>query len=254
MGNMAFAIVQGALSAGAIDPSSIAAYDPKPDKIGLLEEQGLANVRVESLAALAEVSDILVLSIKPHIVEAVVSELGDALAGKAVLSIALGWRYDELERMLPASARWQSIMPNTPMEVGEGVCIFEARGCFSEEEHHFVTSLFRAIGMVEVYPTPLMKAAGTLTGCGPAFTYVYIEALADAAVYHGVPRADAYRLAAQTVLGAAKMVLETGLHPGQLKDNVCSPGGSTIRGIAALEERGFRSTVIDAIRTIEGTK
>lgn len=249
MGNMASAIVGGALEAGALQAQQILACDPWSPSLKEFAQRGVGSV--DSLRELAQRSDIVVLAVKPHIVASVVEEMGEALAGKAVLSVALGWRFEELGGVLPATTRRQAVMPNTSMKVGEGVCIMEATHTLTEQEHAALVALFSAIGIVSVLPTAQMKAAGSVTGCGPAFTYLYLEALADAAVYHGVPRADAYRLAAQTVLGAAKMLLETGMHPGQLKDNVCSPGGSTIRGVAKLEELGFRSAVIEAIREIE---
>ncbi|MBQ3076597.1 MAG: pyrroline-5-carboxylate reductase [Clostridia bacterium] len=251
MGNMASAIARGLLEAGAVKGAEIAAYDPYPAKLEALRAE-FGITKLDKLTDAAD-CDLLVLAVKPNKIEAVVSELGALLEGKAVLCIALGWRFAELDAILPASTRHLSVMPNTPMQVGEGMCIFERENTLTAEEHDAVRALFEAIGSVEVLETGLMKSAGTVTGCGPAFLYLVIEALADAAVYHGVARADAYRLVAQTVLGAGKMVLETGIHPGQLKDNVCSPGGTTIRGVAKLEELGLRSALIEAVREIEGT-
>ncbi len=251
MGNMAYAIARGLLEAGALHGEQVAAYDPNPQKIALLEQDFGAR-RAQTLEQAAQ-ADLVVLAVKPNVIEQVVGELGDRLADKAVVCIALGWRFEQLLGILPPTARHLSVMPNTPMQVGEGMCIFEKRHTLTDEEHRAVRALFEAIGSVEELETKLMSAAGTVTGCGPAFVYMVIEALADAAVYHGVARADAYRLVAQTVLGAGKMALCSGLHPGQLKDNVCSPGGTTIRGVAKLEEKGLRSALIEAIREIEGT-
>ena len=137
-------------------------------------------------------------------------------------------------------------MSNTSM-VGEGMAIAEEGSTFTQEEQDYVRELFSAIGQYRVVPQKLMNGASTLTGCGPAFIYLIMEGLADGAVYHGVPRQLAYELAAQTVIGAGKMLLESGLHPGALKDNVCSPGGTTIRGIRAMEDAGVRAAMIDAI-------
>ncbi|NLT57843.1 MAG: pyrroline-5-carboxylate reductase [Clostridiales bacterium] len=249
MGNIAYAIASGGLAAGALQREQLIGFDPLPKNLDLLGIE-----KAQSELDLVRRCDLVVLAVKPHLVEQVLKKVGEALAGKALISVALGWRFQELSAVLPKEVRIQAVMPNTPMQVGEGVCVFEERNTLDPQELEAVKALFSAIGIVSVLPTALMKSAGSVTGCGPAFTYVYLEALADAAVYHGVPRADAYRLAAQTVLGAARMVLESGLHPGQLKDNVCSPGGSTIRGIAKLEEKGFRSAVIEAIREIEQFK
>lgn len=251
MGNMAYAIARGLLEAGALKGEQVSAYDPNPQKARTLEQD--FGVRCLEELGQAAKADLVVLAVKPNVIEQVVGELKSLLEGKAVLCIALGWRFKELEAVLPASARHLSVMPNTPMQVGEGMCIFEKKHTLTQNEHDAVRALFEAIGSVEELETKLMSSAGTVTGCGPAFVYMVIEALADAAVYHGVPRADAYRLVAQTVLGAGKMALCTGLHPGQLKDNVCSPGGTTIRGVAKLEEKGLRSALIEAIREIEGT-
>jgi pyrroline-5-carboxylate reductase len=251
MGNMGYAIARGLLESGALKGEELFAYDPNPAKVDLLVQDFQAG-KLDRLSEVAD-SDLIFVAVKPYVVEQALRELGDALAEKAVVCIALGWRFEELSAVLPASTRHLSVMPNTPMQVGEGMCIFEERNTLTASEHATVRQLFASFGEVEILPTRLMSSAGTVTGCGPAFVYMVIEALADAAVYHGVTRADAYRLVAQTVLGAGKMVLETGLHPGQLKDNVCSPGGTTIRGVAKLEELGLRSALIEAIREIEGT-
>lgn len=253
MGNMASAIVTGGFLSGFFVSEQVSAYDPAPGKLSMLE--GTYGItRAASAAQLVRGCDLVVLAVKPNVMPAVVSELMEELPGKAVLSIALGWRYEQLHQVLPASARWQAVMPNTPMQVGEGMCVFEEKNSLLPGELQFVKAMFASMGTIAVMPTSLMSAAGTVTGCGPAFTYLFLEAMADAAVYHGVPRAEAYKLASQTVLGAARMVLETGSHPGLLKDNVCSPGGSTIRGIAMLEQGGLRSAVIEAVREIEGTR
>ena len=246
MGNMASAILLGGLSAGSLKASEVLAYDPYPKKLDeIVASHGI--FKADSLAALADESDIILLAVKPNMIEKVVAEMGERLAGKAVVSIALGWRYDELTKILPASTRIQAVMPNTPMMVGTGVCLMETTQSLEAGEHDFMQKLFESVGIVHPTPTYLMQAGGALSGCGPAFVFQFIEALADGAVYHGVPRADAYKLAAQMVMGSAKMVLETGVHPAALKDNVCSPGGSTIRGVTALEEKGFRAAVIEAI-------
>ena len=246
MGNMASAILLGGLSAGSLDGSAVLAYDPYPVKLdAIVADYGIT--KAASLAELADRSDIVLFAVKPNMIESVVAEMGEHLAGKAVVSIALGWRYAELAKILPVSTRIQAVMPNTPMMVGTGVCLMETTQSLTEGEHDFIQAMFASVGIVHPTPTYQMQAGGALSGCGPAFVFQFIEALADGAVYHGVPRADAYKLAAQTVMGSAKMVLETGTHPAQLKDNVCSPGGSTIRGVAALEEKGFRAAVIEAI-------
>ena len=159
-----------------------------------------------------------------------------------------------LAEALPASARFVRVMPNTPLAVGEGMSLLSSRYTCTDEEFSFARSVFEAAGKVAVVEDHVFTAANGISGCGPAFVYQFIEALADGGVRYGVPRALAYELASQTLIGAAKMVLETGEHPGKLKDAVCSPGGTTIEGIFALEKGGLRAAVMDAVgATVEKT-
>ena len=137
-------------------------------------------------------------------------------------------------------------MPNTPAMVQEAMSAITPNEHITEEETKMVVSLFESFGKAEIVPESLMDAVVGVSGSSPAYVYMFIEAMADAAVNDGMPRAQAYKFAAQSVLGAAKMVLETGKHPGELKDMVCSPGGTTIEGLAALEENGFRGAIIKA--------
>ena len=146
--------------------------------------------------------------------------------------------------------RIQCIMPNTPAMVGSGVIIFEEKNSLEKKEREQIRALFNPLGMVAEVPTALMGICGAVTGCGPAFADMMIEAYADAAVKYGVPRGLAYPLVSQTLFGSAKLQLMTGLHPGALKDQVTSPGGTTIRGVAALEENGFRHACIASIDAI----
>ena len=138
-------------------------------------------------------------------------------------------------------------MPNTPAMVGEGMIVFEKGNTLTDEEEAFAFALFNTVGKTIAMDGNLMDAVTAVSGSGPAYVYAFIEAMADGGVLRGLPRKVAYELAAQTVLGAAKMVLDTGLHPGELKDNVCSPNGTTIAAIASLERDGFRGVVIDAV-------
>jgi pyrroline-5-carboxylate reductase len=134
--------------------------------------------------------------------------------------------------------------------VGEGVLLFEERNTLTPEEHAEVKKLFAAVGLVQELPSHLMGIGGTVTGCGPAFVDLFIEAYGDAAVKYGLKREDAYKLISQMVLGSAKLQLATGTHPGVLKDNVCSPAGTTIRGVTSLEEHGFRNACIKSVDAI----
>ena len=160
----------------------------------------------------------------------------------------LFYDFEKYQQLLDDSTRHISVMPNTPVQVEQGMSLIEERHSLKKEEFEFVRKMFEAIGCVEVVPSHLMATAGTLSGCGPAFVYMFIEAMADGGVRLGLPRDVAYRLASQTLIGAGMMQKETQLHPGILKDQVCSPGGITIKGVETLEENGFRNAVLKAIK------
>jgi pyrroline-5-carboxylate reductase len=202
--------------------------------------------------AVAEASDVVFVAVKPYLVEEVCAPVADALAGKVVVSVAAGMTFDRYEDILAPGTHHVSTIPNTPVAVNEGVWTCEARHSLDEGEFALVRDLLATTGRVVEVDSKLLGIAGTVTGCGPAFVAMVIEALGDAAVKYGVPRATAYELAAQMVAGAGKLAVETGQHPGALKDAVCSPGGTTIRGVAALEEHGLRNALIKAIDAIEG--
>ncbi len=159
----------------------------------------------------------------------------------------LGWTSEQLRTYISDDCPLLRIMPNTPAMIGEGMIVLAKEHNLSGETLAAAMSLFEQLGRVRILPEAKMDAATGLSGSGPAYAYVIIEALADGGVRQGLSRADAYVLAAQTLLGAAKMVLETGAHPGALKDAVCSPAGSTIEGISALEKHGVRSALIEAV-------
>ena len=164
-----------------------------------------------------------------------------------VISIVAGYATEDLKAGLGDSVRIVRSMPNTPAMVGEGmtgVCYDDA--LFSDEEKETIHQFFTSFGKMERVDEKLIDVVGSASGCSPAYVYMFIEALADGCVKNGLPRQTAYRIVAQAVLGSAKMVLETGKHPGELKDMVCSPGGTTIEGLAALEECGFRGAIIKA--------
>ena len=234
MGNMAKAIAAGIIKSGKISGADIYAYAPHQDKLR-------KNAEAIGFTACGSMEELLGAA------EAVLEENRGALAGKALISIAAGWDYARYEPLVDERTRVQFIMPNTPAMVGEGVMLFEETNSLEAEERQELMDMFSALGLVEEIPTHLMGIAGTLTGCGPAFIDLVIEALGDAGVKYGVPRAQAYALVSQMILGSAKLQLETGEHPGVLKDNVCSPAGTTIRGVAALERAGLRAAFLDAV-------
>ncbi|MCR5332118.1 MAG: pyrroline-5-carboxylate reductase [Lachnospiraceae bacterium] len=201
-------------------------------------------------AALAADSEIIVICVKPQMLKDVFNDLSKTgLRGKTIISIAAGVSCATLYEGIRQDVRIARIMPNTPAMVGEGmscICFSDYSGGFDEAAKKDVTDLFEKVGKVEIIPESLMNAAICANGSSPAYVFMFIEALADSVVKYGIPRKTAYKLAAQTVLGSAKLVLESSDHPGALKDNVCSPGGTTIAAVEALEEWGFRNAVMKA--------
>lgn len=249
MGNMAQAIAGGMIEKGIAKPDEIYAYAPNQDKLRTNAER-IGFSPVDGLNTLAEKADTLIMACKPYQIEKVLEELGQDLAGKTLISIALGWDFAKYRPYLPEDTRMQFIMPNTPAQVGEGVFLFEEDNSLEPKERLQAMDMFAQLGMVEELPSRLMGIGGAISGCGPAFVDLFLEGFADAAVRYGIPRESAYRLVSQTVLGSAKLQLETGTHPGVLKDAVCSPGGSTIRGVDALEHAGLRAACGSAIDAI----
>ena len=249
MGNMATALTRGFLNSGKITASEICFFDPDVKKMENMSKE-LEISALSSEREVASTADMVLIACKPYHVQGALDAMGDALHGKALLSIALGWDHAAYRAVLPEDVRVQFVMPNTPAMVGEGMFLFEQTTSFLTEELSFAHALFAAIGEVETLPSALMGIGGALSGCGPAFADLLIEAFADAGVFYGLPRDKAYKLVSQTLKGSAKLQLETGMHPGVLKDMVCSPGGSTIKGVAALEHNGLRSACLAAIEAI----
>ncbi len=251
MGNMAQAIADGFVAQGVADKADVYAYAPNQDKLRANAER-IGFVPMASLAELIEACDTLIMACKPYQVASVIRDAGDAMDGKALISIALGWDFAAYARVLPDDARIQFVMPNTPARIGDGIFLFEAIYTLEEQERMQVMDAFSGLGMVRELPAHLMGIGGAITGCGPAFIDIYIEAMSDDAVKYGIPRALAYELVSGTVRGSASLQSATGEHPGALKDAVCSPGGSTIRGVDALEKGGFRGICIAAIDAVMG--
>lgn len=245
-GKMASALIRGMIRAGAASPSSIAASDPSPEALSALEAEGISLAG--SNAEVAERSDAIVLAVKPQAMDAALGELGARAEGKLVVSVAAGVMIERLCSGLGSGVRVVRVMPNTPALVGEGAAAYCFGPGVTSEDEELVLRLLRSVGMARRVPESLMDAATGLCGSGPAFVYAVVEAMSDGGVLAGLPRDLATAMAAQTVLGAARMVLETGLHPGVLKDQVTSPGGTTIAGVHALERGGLRAALIDAVR------
>ncbi len=246
-GQMATALASGWLKAGQLEPSRILASDPyAPSREAFRTATG-GKVTSNNLE-LARISSVIVLAVKPQVLPALLAEIrGNLRSDALVLSIAAGVKLEKLSELLPANQRVIRVMPNTPALVGCSASAYSLGATATDEDAKLVRELFEAVGIAFEVPEKLLDAVTGLSGSGPAFGYVFIEALADGGVKMGLPRDVALKLAAQTVLGAAKMVLETGLHPGQLKDAVASPGGTTIAGLHALELGAFRAAAMNAV-------
>ena len=191
------------------------------------------------------------LGVKPQVIDKTISEVSSILKTRTdkftVVSMAAGISTDAIRKMLGFDCAVIRIMPNTPCAVGEGVILYSPYDTITADEETEFKNLFSCAGIVDKIPEKLIDAASAVSGCGPAFAYLFIEALADGGAFCGLPRDKALLYAAQTVKGAAQMVMETGMHPGVLKDAVCSPGGTTIEGVRALEEGGLRASGINAV-------
>lgn len=249
-GNMASALADGFIGSGKVPPAHLLACAGRYDGlVARTSERGM--VACHDAAEVVAAADLVIVAIKPVMIERVLGPLADALADKPFVSVAAGWDCAAYERLLPG-ARHLSTVPNTPVSIGEGVVACERRHTLLPDERALAGELLESVATVVEVETPLLSVAGTVGGCGPAFIAMVIEALGDAAVKHGIPRADAYRMVSQMVAGTAKLQLATGAHPAAMKDAVCSPGGTTIRGVAELEACGLRSAFIRAIDAIEG--
>jgi pyrroline-5-carboxylate reductase len=203
----------------------------------------------ESNDEVCETADVVVIAVKPQVLDAVLQNLNKEAVGKClVISIVAGKTLANFESNLPAGTRIARVMPNTPCLVGQGASVFVLNSKCTTQDQDTVKAVMGSCGIVEqVMDESLLDAVTGLSGSGPAYVYLMIEAMSDGGVRMGLPRATATRLAAQTVMGAGRMALDAGKHPGELKDNVTSPGGTTIAGVHALETGSFRGTVMNAV-------
>jgi pyrroline-5-carboxylate reductase len=246
-GKMATALAQGFCRAGIASPADIAASDvmPAARQQFAAETQGAA---CDSNRELVERSDILILAVKPQHFRGVLSEIAAHLAPRhLVVSIAAGIPLAMMAEILGPERRLVRVMPNTPCLVGASASAYCLGGSATESDGTMVEQLLSAVGVAVALPEPLLDAVTGLSGSGPAFICLVIEALADGGVKAGLPRETALKLAAQTVMGTARMVLETGQHPAVLKDAVASPGGTTIAGLHELERGGLRGCLMSAV-------
>ena len=245
---MAAALAKGFVNAGLVSPDSLIGSDPVPAG----REAFSRSVGCETTDSNADVlakAKVVFLAFKPHQLDEATEAVRDQFdESHLVISILAGVRLAKLDAACGGRARLVRVMPNTPALVGEGACGYALGQAATSEDGELVKRLLSAVGVAYEVKERLIDAVTGLSGSGPAYGYMIIEALSDGGVAAGLPRDISTRLAAQTMLGAAKMVLETGKHPGELKDMVCSPGGTTIEGVHELEEGGVRSALINAVR------
>ncbi|XP_063910114.1 uncharacterized protein LOC135127567 [Zophobas morio] len=249
-GKMAQALAKGFISAGlAKGETMISSCHPSD----LASAKAFKELGAESLfenVPVVQKSDIVVVSVKPSVVPVALGDIkkSEVKADKLFLSIAMGVTIKQLEQLLPHESRVVRVMPNTPALVRNAASVFVTGSRTTPEDAQITQKLLKSVGTCEQVTENFLDAVTALSGSGPAYIYVLIEALADGGVKMGLPRDLAYRLASQTVLGAAQMVRDTKVHPGVLKDDVTSPAGSTAAGLHFLEEKGFRAAVIGAVQ------
>jgi pyrroline-5-carboxylate reductase len=246
-GAMGTALMRGLLQSGAMAADQIIAADIDEGRLSDAATLGVATT-MDNKRAVAQ-SEIVLLCVKPQVMDEVLADIAPAVEPHlhCVISIAAGISIAQIERQLPDGTPVVRVMPNTPAQVLAGASAIALGKHASEPHRQIAHAIFRAVGLVVDVPEKLLDAVTALSGSGPAYVFVFAEALADAGVNLGLPRDIALKLAAQTLLGAAKMLLETGKHPGELKDMVTSPGGTTIAALQVLERCAFRGAVIDAV-------
>jgi pyrroline-5-carboxylate reductase len=245
---MATALASGLAQAGLTESARILASDVLPAAREHFTSATKARAIADNLETVRG-SDVLVLAVKPQYVRPVLSEIRPALEGRHLLiSIAAGVTLETMLGLVGREARLVRVMPNTPCLVGASASAYCLGGAATREDGQLVERMLSAVGVAVPLPEHLIDAVTGLSGSGPAYAYVMIEALSDGGVRMGLPRDVATKLAAQTLLGAARMVLETGEHPGALKDAVASPGGTTIAGLHALETGGLRGCLMNAVQ------
>ena len=248
LGNMATAMIGGILQKGLVKPQEITGSARTQETLARAAEKYAVNVTLDN-REVAKNADILFLAVKPQLFPEVIAQIRDCVLPRTlVVSIAAGRTLAYLREAFQRSElKLIRCMPNTPALVLEGCTGVCATENVTKEELQQVLEVMNAFGTTGVLPERLMDVVVGISGSSPAYVFLFLEAMADAAVAEGMPRAQAYQFAAQAVLGSARLMLETGKHPGELKDMVCSPGGTTIQAVKVLEEMGFRGTVMDAV-------
>ena len=251
-GKMAMAIVEGWRHCGLNQELDIFAYAPNQTKL-IMNCQALGVTPCASLEEVCEKAQTIILACKPYQIENVLSSISNELHNKLVICLAAGINYKKLQAWIP-STHHVSIMPNTAMAVCAGIAIVEKTHSMNAQDEETFQFLFHPLALIEPVEASLFGIAGTISGCSPAFLGLYAEALADAGVKYGLSRPVAQRLAARAIYGAGAMLNVEEREPAIFKNEICSPGGTTIKGIVALEKAGFRKAVIEAIEAIEENK
>lgn len=244
-GNMGSALMQGILKAQSPMFEAVMAYDPSPASRARLDKMGVKTM--DSARAMCTECDMIVLAVKPQILEAAIRPCQSVLGGKFIVSIAAGWTIERLKSKLPTNIHLLRVMPNTPALVGCGMTALCETDELSDTERAAAEALFGCVGEYIWLDEHYIDAVTGVSGSGPAYVYMFMDALALGGVRMGLPRDVAMKLAAQTVKGAAEMALSTGAHPDALRDAVCSPAGTTIEAVRLLEQRGLRPAVMDAV-------
>ena len=248
-GNMATAIIKGIIKSGLLKGEEIAVYDIAKDKAQSLGEEYGLNV-FASEKKIAQKCDKVILSVKPNVFPSLLSEIDSELKtnNPLIISIAAGKTIEFISSCLSYDAKIVRVMPNINAKVGAAVSAYCGKDNVSESDLTFVKELCESFGIAVNISENLFSTYSAIGGCSPAFVYMFIDSLARAAVKNGMPKATALEVAAGAVLGSAKMILESEEHPWQLVDQVCSPGGTTIEGVASLQKDGFESAVINAVQ------
>jgi pyrroline-5-carboxylate reductase len=245
-GNMGEALIRGLVRAGQVAPTDLFVSDVRGERLADLAREYGVQTLADNGQLLGRV-DIVILAVKPQILAPVLHEVAPGIAGKLLISVAAGVATETIRRHLPPGVRLIRTMPNTPALVLEGATAIARAEGLAPGDLEAAQAIFGAVGQVVILDESLMDAVTGLSGSGPAYIALVVEALADGGVKVGLDRKTAMTLAAQTVLGSARLLIETGTHPGQLKDMVTSPGGTAIAGIHTLETGGLRRTLIDAV-------
>lgn len=247
-GAMGSAFAKGVINSGAFKPEEVTLADVFASRLEKLARELGVKTTSDNKAAVSG-ADIILLALKPAIIGQVVKEIaGIVKQNQLIISIAAGVKLESVESAMPEGVGVIRVMPNTPCQIGAGAIGFCRGKAVNDSQVEAAKKVFDAVGISFEVPEKLLDAVTGLSGSGPAYVYVMIEALSDAGVRVGLPRDISLRLASQTVMGSAKMVLETGDHPARLKDQVTSPGGTTIAGVDELEKAGFRSALIEAVK------